>query len=485
MKTTIPILISLAIIFLGACSPSPEAVAIQKSELATSAFVATESAPKPGQWTGVNHAGTYPVPVSFSIGTDGKIHGFRFVYSLGDDSCTIEAGEIVVKADRTFSFTFGESGFEDANTIRGRFETPTSVVGTTSHTIECVGYSGNYISSFSGGGPTNNWYAELAVDQYGMAVSTSTVTPSPVPKINVLVLAVDPFDNAILYAGVENGGVYISTDSGGRWKKAGSEFANSSVYALAVDPTIPGTVYAGTWFQGVYKSTDHGLTWAPTGTTDTRIADLVIEPVNPTTIYAATSGSGVIKSTDSGESWNEANFGLGDDSVSSLVIDPTNPGVLYAGISEHGVYRTDSGGAKWNLVSNDLNEISIMDLVIDPRDSSHLYIATLGDGVLVSNNAGVAWSEINHGLTDYSVLTLLVDPVLFSTEYVGTFFSGVYQWSPSDGKWLKGNTDLAYTHALAIVPGSPSALYAGTWNGVYVSFDQGENWTALNTGLVR
>lgn len=485
MKTIIPTLISLAVIFLGACGPSPEAVATENSELATLAFVATETAPKPGQWTGVNHTGTYPAPVSFSIGTDGKIHGFRFVFSLGDDSCTVEAGEIVIKADRTFSFTFGELSFENANTIRGRFETPTSVVGTISRTIECIGHSGNYISSFSGGGPTNNWQAELVVDQFGMAVSTSTVTPSPVPKISVLALAVDPFDHAILYAGVENGGVYVSIDLGDRWNKAGSEFANSSVYALAVDPITPGTVYAGTWSQGVYKSADHGLTWAPTGTTDTRIAEIVIDPVNPSTIYAATSGSGVIKSTDRGASWNETNIGLGDDIVGSLAIDPTNPAVLYAGISDNGVYRTESGGGNWNLVSNDLNEISIMDLVIDPSNSSHLYIATLGYGVLVSNNAGVSWSEINHGLSDYSVLILLLDPATFSTRYAGTFFNGVYKWSPDSGKWLKSNTDLAYTHALTIVPGTPAVLYAGTWNGVYVSFDQGENWTALNNGMVR
>ena len=39
-----------------------------------------------------------------------------------------------------------------------------------------------------------------------------------------------------------------------------------------------------------------------------------------------------------------------------------------------------------------------------------------------------------------------------------------------------------YVYTLAIDPGTPSTLYAGTYNGVFKSTDAGATWEALNTG---
>ena len=75
---------------------------------------------------------------------------------------------------------------------------------------------------------------------------------------------------------------------------------------LAVDPVTPGTLYAGMNGGGVFKSTDSGVTWDESngGLTYTGVLGLAIDPLMPSTLYASMSGNqGVFKSTDAGGSW--------------------------------------------------------------------------------------------------------------------------------------------------------------------------------------
>jgi hypothetical protein len=70
----------------------------------------------------------------------------------------------------------------------------------------------------------------------------------------VLAIQHDPFDAAVVLAGLYFGGLYRSTDYGFSWAHVPTEFSTRSVFALAYDPNRPGTVYAGTFRQGVFKS---------------------------------------------------------------------------------------------------------------------------------------------------------------------------------------------------------------------------------------
>src|SRR5439155_26123206 len=62
--------------------------------------------------------------------------------------------------------------------------------------------------------------------------------------------------------------------------------------ALAVDPQAPTTIYAGIERGGVFKSTDGGESWSAfnTGLTNLFVSSVVLDPQRPTTLYAATVG---------------------------------------------------------------------------------------------------------------------------------------------------------------------------------------------------
>jgi len=127
------------------------------------------------------------------------------------------------------------------------------------------------------------------------------------------------------------------------------------VNALAVDPRNSQVVYAGVEGGGVWKTTDGGGNWVPL--TDQQpsmyIDFLRVHPQNPETVYGAATrffsslGPGILKTTDGGGTWTHLPIPFG--SVSSITLHPTNSQILLAA-GVVGIYRSTDGGSTWTRV---------------------------------------------------------------------------------------------------------------------------------------
>ena len=106
-------------------------------------------------------------------------------------------------------------------------------------------------------------------------------------------LAQDPFQENVLFAGTELGGVYRSVDGGATWQQKGSGLAAGVVSSLAADPMRPGHLYAAVGGQ-VFRSTDGADTWQQfsAGLAATYAGPLVITP-DGRRLFLATGGSGI------------------------------------------------------------------------------------------------------------------------------------------------------------------------------------------------
>src|SRR5450756_2235214 len=98
------------------------------------------------------------------------------------------------------------------------------------------------------------------------------------------------------------------------WRMIGPYRGGRTVGGCGV-PQQPNTFYIGVNNGGVWKTTDFGRTWnpifddQPTGS----IGDVAVAPSNPNTVYVASGegiqrpdlsvGHGVYKSTDAGKTW--------------------------------------------------------------------------------------------------------------------------------------------------------------------------------------
>ena len=136
-----------------------------------------------------------------------------------------------------------------------------------------------------------------------------------------------------LFAGTENGGVFLSTNNGTSWTPVNSGLTNTYVLSLGVSGT---NLIAGTAMGGIYLSTNNGTSWTPVNLGLTTSGGFWSFAVSGTNIFAGSFGGSVFLSTNNGTSWTSVSEDLPGRIVSALVVSGKN---LFAGTVWGGVWR--------------------------------------------------------------------------------------------------------------------------------------------------
>src|SRR6186713_1820967 len=209
-----------------------------------------------------------------------------------------------------------------------------------------------------------------------------------------------------------------------KWRMIGPHRGGRTVGAVGV-PQQPNVFYIGVNNGGVWKTTDYGRTWIPifddqpTGS----IGDVIVAPSNPNVLYVGSGevlqrpdlaiGDGIYKSIDAGKTW--MHLGLRDgQQIPQIVVDPKNPNRLFVAVlghpygpnEERGVFRSSDGGRSFQKVLYKDPDTGGIDVVLDPRDSNTLYAALWearqapwengvfsgpGSGLFKSTDGGDSW----------------------------------------------------------------------------------------------
>ena len=242
-------------------------------------------------------------------------------------------------------------------------------------------------------------------------------------------------------------GIWKSADGGETWESASSGLQWPAVSALAVDPTRPGTLFAVdrmNYQSLLYKSTDGAATWSYLGRSGAH--SVLVAGTSPSRVYVGLDHE-VMSSADGGKSWKES--------------------IIYF----------SSGGF--------FDEIAIISLAAGRSDSSTIYAGADADypheSIFGSNNGGDSWSQRSDGLpTQQSVYSLAVDPTN-PARVLAASSAGLWRTTNGGSSWtLALQTP---TRVVVLDPTDPSIVYAGTLGqGVQVSRDGGEHWSAFNVG---
>ena len=265
-----------------------------------------------------------------------------------------------------------------------------------------------------------------------------------------------------------------------QWRCIGPHRGGRTVGAVGV-PSQPNVFYIGVNNGGVWKTTDFGHTWKPifddqpTGS----IGDVVVSPSNPNVIYVGSGeglqrpdlsvGDGIYKSADAGKTWN--NIGLKNaQQIGGLAIDHTNENRLfvaalghpYGANEERGVYRTVDGGKTWERVLYKDENTGAVQVTIDPNNSNIVY-ADMWAGRQGPWENG-AWNGKESGL--------------FKSIDGGTTWKKLTAGLPGTEQGL-GRI------GFCIAPSNSNRLYAtvdaGKFGGIYRSDDAGENLININS----
>jgi len=177
--------------------------------------------------------------------------------------------------------------------------------------------------------------------------SWEEIHPDGLPDVTVQALAADPADDATLYALLNNGKLYRSTDGGRSFRLAVPKLGVAP-WALAI--TRGGRYVAGDMDTGSHVSAN-GKSWLRTQFKDSKgsrmVMEYAVDPKNPARILMTEYG--IVMSDDGGLNWRRV---LKTDAMLGPVAwAPSEPAVAYAIGIDRSLWRSENGGKTWKKVS--------------------------------------------------------------------------------------------------------------------------------------
>lgn len=274
---------------------------------------------------------------------------------------------------------------------------------------------------------------------------------------------------------------------GSRWEPTAGP-PGGSIRCVAVDTEDSEIVYAAVEQAGIYRSVDGGRTWDVSYPGIGQwIADIVSTPHG---VFASCSHFGLLHSTDQGETWR------------TVVVSPerrivrvhysVHGDVLLAATERGLLYASHDGGRTWHDVTGDLPQDEIMDVGVSGRDE---FWAAVGrsepNGLYHTTDGGRTWNRSSlPAIPAACVRQLLVaddDPDLILVGFQNVHNEGrpegvSYSWYSRD----RGRTWSNYWGGFdpdngwwPLAQGSDGALYVNNANQIYQSIDRGRTWRNL------
>lgn len=323
-------------------------------------------------------------------------------------------------------------------------------------------------------------------------------------------VAIDPLDPNTIYVGSPAGGIWKSTNSGTTWTPLSDQLPQIGISGIAIDHPVGGDliVYIATgdkdasdsYSVGVLKSVNGGpwisagLTGAQTGA---QTGDLILHPTNNQILLCCTS-SGLFRTINGGTTWT--NEQIGNFSQGSVRFKPNDPTVVYA-TTNNRFYRSTNTGDSFLVVATGLStQATTGRLILDvtPADNAYVYVLSITptytfNGIYRSINSGTSFTktsgttdvlESNQGWYDLALAVSNTDKNLLFTGCLNVWTSANGGFVVSKvNNWSSPATP-SYTHAdihgLKYINGK---LYCMSDGGIYVSSNNGTNFTDITAGL--
>jgi photosystem II stability/assembly factor-like uncharacterized protein len=275
------------------------------------------------------------------------------------------------------------------------------------HNSKTIYHAGNKVVRSVNQGET---WEEISPDLSGKD-SVKIRGTGNITHCNIVTLDESPAKEGVLWAGTDDGKVWVTKDGGSAWDD--------------VTSNLPG--HQNYWISRVEASNaDPGIAYV----TSTGLRNDDFRPF-------------VWKTTDYGKTWISVSGNLPkDESLCVIREHHSNPKLLFAG-STKSVYVTFDGGMNWNKLRNNMPNNPVEDLKIHPREND-LIVGTHGRSIWI---ADISWlPEINQEI-------LSKDVHLFQPEdKVKWVNTGEYNSSSSNYNGESEQTGVPFTFYLKAEP---------------------------------
>lgn len=186
---------------------------------------------------------------------------------------------------------------------------------------------------------TVNYLDYIFVGTSGNGILRSTANGSNWATINLSnnnvysLLSVD--STVSIFAGTGGGKIFRSTDNGFGWDPVyNSNISTNKVKSIAKSPT--NVLYAGLDTGGILISTNNGNNWTQYCSTISQVNAITFNTYGD--IFVGTGKNGVYESSNNGLNWIQINTGLINTQINALIFDYSN--YLYCGTNGGGLYKS-------------------------------------------------------------------------------------------------------------------------------------------------
>ncbi|MGA9542714.1 MAG: hypothetical protein WBQ85_04045 [Candidatus Sulfotelmatobacter sp.] len=345
-------------------------------------------------------------------------------------------------------------------------------------------------------------------------------------------LWIDPKDTSRMIAS-NDGGVTVTLDGGKNWTREDNQ-PTAQFYHVITDNEVPYRVYGAQQDSGtvaIASRSDDGsidrTDWYDVGGGEAGY--IAPYPPDPNIVYAADyQGNitrfdkhiGQVKSIteqpELSDAYGAVNLEHRFQWTAPVLISHYDPNTLYHGGER--LFKTTDGGVHWTAISPDLTRndkskqhVSGGDITLDdsgteyydtifalaesPLTKGLLWVGTDDGLIQITRDEGKNWTNITpKDLPEWSRISQIeASPFDAGTAYVAVdrhqnddLRPYIYKTTDYGQSWTKLNNGIpegSFVRAVREDPKKRGLLYAGTENGVYVSFNDGADWRPLKLNL--
>ena len=328
----------------------------------------------------------------------------------------------------------------------------------------------------------------------------------------------------VFYIGVNNGGVWKTTDYGHTWNPIFDAQKTGSVGDVIVAPSNPNVLYVGSGEgiqrpdlsigDGLYKSIDAGKTWMHLGLNDAQqIGGLSVDPNNENRIFVAALGHpygpnkerGVYRSLDGGKTLEQVLYIDENTGAVQVQIDPNNSKIVFAtmwaarqgpwengawnGVAS-GLYKSEDGGTTWRKIEKGFpttkeDGLGRIGFTIAQSNSKRMYATVDSEkkgGVYRSDDGGESWYLLTSDGRFWGRGSDFAEVKTDPTNEDIVYSANVVMWKSVDGgkTWtgLKGAPGGDDYHRFWINPTNPKIIAVGLDQGGTITVNGGETFSS-------
>ena len=342
---------------------------------------------------------------------------------------------------------------------------------------------------------------------------------------------INPSDSKNMING-NDGGATITFDGGKTWSTLMNQ-PTAQFYRVTTDNQVPFRIYGGQQDNTTVAIASRSM-YGGIGVSDYfdagggESAHIAFDPDDPRLIYATTI-NGTLTEYDHQTGlertiipYPELVFGKDSKDLkyrtnwnAPVAVSPHDPGVIYYGTQK--LLRSDNRGISWTEISPDLTRNdaqkqgrnggpltaenvgaeyynTIFYIVESPLEKGNIWVGSDDGLVHLSRDGGGSWDDVSPPHPGEAMINAIeISPhqpgavYLAVTGYkLNDFAPYIYKTENHGKRWKridKGLPENTFVRVVREDPDHQGLLYAGTEAGMFVSFDDGDNWHSLDLNL--